>query len=65
MVALDRAEPLANPARGAGDQPTLTLEIALVGMVVVALVGGLSSPVMSQDECDFDPMAPGGPSHGG
>jgi len=52
MAALDRAEPLANPTRmSQGGLLVRTLRLSLVGMVTLALLGGVGSVgVLGQNE---------------
>ena len=52
---LDRAEPLADPARvSEGGILMSTLRLSLAGAVILALLGGTGGAVLAQD----DPMAP-------
>ena len=53
MAALDRAEPLANPARRwKGELSMRTLRVSLVGTVILMLLGGLGGAVVAQDEVE-------------
>ena len=54
---LDRAEPLANPARAHGGCEMRTLRLSLVGTVILVLLGGVGGAVLGQDE-EADLMAP-------
>ena len=55
---LDRAEPLANPARMRRGRVLMRpLRLALTGVVAMALLGGLGGAVVAQD-VPADPMAP-------
>jgi hypothetical protein len=51
---LDRAEPLANPARESKGEVMRTLRLSLVGTVILVLLGGLAGVALAQDE----PMEP-------
>ena len=58
MAALDRAEPLANPARAyEGGYLIRTLRLAVVGMVALLVLVGTSMAVAApDDEATLDPM---------
>ena len=47
---LDRAEPLANPARECWGDVMRTLRLSLVGTVIFALLGWLSVAAVAQTE---------------
>jgi len=60
---LDRAEPLANPARmNEGGCVMRTPRLALAGTVTLALLGGSSGLVLAQDVEPIGPLEPDGPS---
>ena len=49
---LDRAEPLANPAREDRGTVMRALRLSLAGAVVLALLGGTSGTVLAQEEAE-------------
>ena len=56
MAAEDRAEPLAEPARGMKGDVMRTLRLSLVGAIICALLGGLNGVALAQDDGDGGPV---------
>ena len=62
---LDRAEPLADPARTREGDVMRTLRVILTGTVTVVLISGLPGVIMAQDDVETGPVTHSEPASGG